>query len=677
MVRAGLAVLALSLLPACASAVSAEPPHVQVSLLADAGSIQPGRDLSVGVRFVLEDGWHVYWRNPGDSGDAPRVTWTLPPGLSAGDLEWPIPERIDAGPLTDFGYEGSTLLTTRLHVPPDLGNASTVDVGAEVRWLVCNPERCIPGVARPSLTLPVGTGAPPATDSTRLFEETRARLPTALPKGWRLTATATPSAIELVVRGMQEVRPPQVRFFPFGRETIEHAAPQVATLVPGGFQLALTPWRPATAPPRSLAGVLTVGERAYTVAVTVGHPAIAFEPLFLAFAGGLLLNLMPCVFPVLAIKALGLVGLQGESRRRARLHGFTYALGVVVSFWVLAGGLLAVRAGGANLGWGFQLQSPVVVALLASLFFGMALTLLGVSSFGGSIMGVGSKLAAGGGYRGAFFAGALATVVATPCTAPFMGTALGYALVQPPLVALGVFTSLGLGLALPYVAVTCVPALGALLPRPGRWMETLKQVLAFPLLATVVWLVWVVSLQAGSGAVAAILTALLLIGLAAWMTGRWSHRWTNALAVAMVVAALGVQVTIVPASEPRSDGVSALSWEPYSAERLDELLRAGRPVFIDFTAAWCVTCQVNERLALATPAVRAKMEAIGVVPVRADWTRPNPDITRALQEFGRDGVPLYVLYSGRRGEPPRILPQILTSSAVLTELEELETRSRT
>jgi thiol:disulfide interchange protein DsbD len=337
-----------------------------------------------------------------------------------------------------------------------------------------------------------------------------------------------------------------------------------------------------------------------------------------------------------------------------------------------------VRAGGGELGWGFQLQSPVVIALLASLFFWMALTLLGVSSMGGSLMGVGNRLAAGGGTRAAFFTGVLATVVATPCTAPFMGTALGYALVQPPAVALGVFTCLGLGLAAPYVAITLVPALGRHLPRPGGWMETLKQLLAFPLLATVVWLVWVASLQAGPGAVLAILTALLLLGAAAWVAGRWAGGAARIVVAALVAVALVLQARIAPVSEgPAVSAASALAWEPYSPARLGELLGAGRPVFVDFTAAWCVTCQVNERLALAAPAVAAKMRALGVVPVRADWTRPNPDIARALQEFGRDGVPLYVLYSGRRGDPPRILPQILTRETVLTELEQLEERSRT
>lgn len=684
MLRLPLAILALLLpfaLGAPALAMPVAAPHVRVDLLAETATVQPGRDATVGLRFVLEEGWHVYWRNPGDSGEAPTIEWTLPAGLAAGTLEWPAPQRIAFGPLTNFGYEGAVLLPARLHVAAAVATGTTLEVHARATWLVCDADECIPGSAPLSLMLPIDAAPPRAASEQPLFDAARAALPVPLPPAWRLAATAGPDALTLEVRGVDAPLESAPIFFPFGREVIEHAAPQRTTTAADGLRLVLTPWTGATAPPQQLDGVLTFGARAYTVAVPVDvggsrDAAGLPRPVVLAFAGGLLLNLMPCVFPVLALKALALVALAGDGRRRARLHGLVYALGVVVSFWLLAGVLLAVRAGGAQLGWGFHLQSPVVIALLAGLFFWMALTLLGVSSIGGSLMGVGGRLAAGGGYRAAFFTGVLATVVATPCTAPFMGTALGYALVQPPAVALAVFTALGLGLAAPYVAVTFVPALGRRLPRPGRWMETLEQLLAFPLLATVVWLVWVASLQAGPGAVAAILTMLVLIALAVWTAGRWHGSGARAAAVVLVVAALAIATTITPIADTRRAG-GALAWEPYSAARLDELLRAGTPVFVDFTAAWCVTCQVNERLALATPAVTAKMRALGVVPVRADWTRPDADIARALQRFGREGVPLYVLYSGRAADPPRILPQILTIEAVLTELAELETRSRT
>jgi thiol:disulfide interchange protein len=665
--------LALVLLPAVVRGAPVAAPHVQVELLADVATLRAGREAHVGVRFVPEPGWHVYWRNPGDSGEPPSVAWTVPPGFSVGALEWPAPARIAVGPLANYGYEGSVLLAARLDVPDDVA-APRVDVQARARWLVCDEEECIPGSGTLSLALPLGAGTPAPSAAAALFEAARARLPVAPPPAWRLGASVAGDALALEVRGMGAGldRPPL--FFPFGREVLEHAAPQTPAALDGGFRLALPRWSQSGAAPTTLEGVLTVGERAYAVAVPVAGPGLAIQPLVLAFAGGLLLNLMPCVFPVLALKAFGLVGLAGEDRRLARAHGLAYGLGVLVSFWALAGVLLAVRTGGRPLGWGFQLQSPVVVALLAGLFFWMALALLGATTIGGSLMGVGGRLAAAGGGRGAFFSGVLATVVATPCSAPFMGTALGYALVQPPAVALAVFTTLGVGLAFPYVAVTWVPGLAARLPRPGRWMETLKELLAFPLLATVVWLTWVASLQGGAAAVAGILTMLLLLGLAAWVTARWRAGWSRVVAAGAVAASLAAVAAIGSGAAPSA--ATGDGWEPYSAARMDELLRAKAPVFVDFTAAWCVTCQVNERLVLETRAVRDKMRAAGVIRVRADWTNPDPDITRALQQFGRDGVPLYVLYTGTE-DRPRILPQILTSELVIAELDRLGDRSPT
>lgn len=647
-------------------------PHVTVALVAETASLQPGRNMAVGLRLDVESGWHVYWRNPGDSGEAPRIVWQLPPGFHAGEIAWPTPARIPYGPLANYGYEGTVLLAMPLEVPQELP-ASPVDLRADAKWLVCNDDGCIPGSAPLSLTLPVESTSPRPSADAKLFEETRARLPLAKPERWHVSATTEAGTLTLAVSGSADPIEPPPLFFPFSREAIEAAAPQILTRTEDGFTLRLTR-APSQTPLTSLDGVLTIGKRAY--AITVAMPAsggLALVPLLLAFAGGLLLNVMPCVFPVLAIKAFALLGLGADARGEARAHGLAYTFGVLASFWALAAILIAVRASGAPLGWGFQLQSPAMVALLAAVFFWMALMLLDVTTVGGSLMGVGNTLASAGGYRGAFFTGVLATIVATPCSAPFMGTALGYALVQPPAIALAVFTALGLGLAFPYLLLTFVPAIGAYLPRPGAWMDTLKQLLAFPLLGTVVWLVWVASVQSGPTAVAAMLAMLVLLGFAAWAGRHGGGRIGRLAVVSAVVAALVVGGTIrrsdVPSAEP--------GWEPYSTTRLGEHLAAGRPVFVDFTAAWCVTCQVNERLVLARPAVRDRMRELGVVTVRADWTTPDPDITRALQQFGRDGVPLYVLYSGRGDEPPRILPQLLTTEIVFTELDKLERRSST
>ncbi|MCC6764597.1 MAG: thioredoxin family protein [Deltaproteobacteria bacterium] len=655
--------------PATAVMVSAK--HLDVELVSDVAAAAPGGTFRLGVRFVPEKGWHVYWRNPGDSGEPPRIEWMLPAGLTAGALEWPTPERIPVGPLAAFGYPGEVLLAAPVAVARDVAAGAPLPLRAQAKWLVCNDDECIPGGATLALTLPVGEGAAVAPEMARLFAA-RA-LPEKPPASWRVAARIDREHVTLEVDGASVALGTTPFFFAAERGALDASAPQPFTQRADGFALALTP---RAAAPTRLTGVLRVGDRAYGIDAPVGPPIapLSATPLALAFAGGLLLNLMPCVFPVLAIKALALVGLGGEERRRVRRHGIVYLAGIVASFWLLAGVLIAARAGGAELGWGFQLQHPAVIAALAMLFFWMALVLLDVVSVGGSIMGVGQHLTAGGGDRAAFFTGVLATVVATPCTAPFMGTAVGYALGQPAVVAFAVFTSLGLGLAFPYVLVTWVPALASRLPRPGAWMQTLKQLLAFPLLATVVWLVWVASFQAGPPAVGAILMGLVLVGFAAWVSAHWRGAGGRLIAAAAVVSALALAVTIrtLDAPAPATPGAADFAWEPFSTARIAELRAQGRPVFVDFTAAWCVTCQVNKKVALETAEVIAKMKQLGVVAVRADWTRPDAAITRALQEFGRDGVPLYVLYSGRESDPPRILPQILTPTIVIAELEKLE-----
>lgn len=666
------AAIALGVFAIRAPAAMVQAPHVQVDLLSDVASIAPGQDASVGIRFVPENGWHVYWRNPGDSGEAPTVNWMLPDGFRAGELQWPAPERIAAGPLTNFGYEGAVLFPARLQVPKEL-SAKSIELAARVGWLVCNPEECIPGEAQLSLSVPIAPRATPSL-SAPLFAAARQRVPEPSPSSWRWSASAMGDSVTLSLQGFPDSLSQPPVFFPYDRESIEPSAPQAVVTAANGFELTLRRWPQSTAP--TLDGVMTIGARAYAITVPITTAGFRFQPLLFALLGGLLLNLMPCVFPVLALKGLALVNLAGEGLRRARMHGLLYALGVVVSFWILATVLLILRAGGEQLGWGFQLQSPAVIIALAGLFFWMALTLLGVSTIGASIMGIGNSLTVGDGYRSAFFTGVLATVVATPCTAPFMGAALGYALVQPPAIALAVFTSLGMGLALPYTALTFVPSLSRLLPRPGAWMDTLKQLMAFPLLATVVWLVWVASLQGGPSAVRAALSVILLLGFAAWMTARSSSRsarFATAFALLAVVMIGGSVTSSAPSAIAERGG---LAWEPYSAARVEELVRQGKPVFVDFTAAWCVTCQVNKQLVLETEAVAAKMREVGIVALRADWTRPDPDISRALAQFGRDGLPLYVLYTGRANDPPRILPQILTSHIVITELEQLERGSK-
>src|SRR2546427_520251 len=413
-----------------------------------------------------------------------------------------------------------------------------------------------------------------------------------------------------------------------------------------------------------------------TVTLTVATRDLALaHAMALALAGGLVLNLMPCVLPVLSVKTLALVNHAG-GRAVLRRHGLAYAFGVLASFAGVAGALLALRAGGEQIGWGFQLQSPVVVTLLADVLFTVALSLSGVFVVSGRFAGAGQSLAGRAGYAGSFFTGALATVAATPCTAPFMGAAVGYAVTQPWPTALLIFETLALGLALPFLLLTLIPAWRRFLPRPGRWMERLQQALAFPLYASVAWLLWVVSQQAGSSGVAAAMAGLVLIGLAAWLyqvSREARPSWRRIATAAVAMLALGA-VVLGPVTSGRSSAqptTRADGWEAFSTARLAELRAAGRPVFVNVTAAWCLTCLVNERVALRSPAVAEALARKSVATLKADWTKRDLAITRVLGSFGRNGVPLYLLYPGRAAGEPEVLPQILSEGAVIDALGKL------
>ncbi len=682
------AVLALALVwlarPALAAAVKA--PHVSVDLVAEGKSLKPGETGWVGVRFTTDPGWHVYWRNPGDSGMPTSIAWKVPAGITVGELAWPRPDRILEGPLVSYGYEEGVLLMAPLTLPAARPTGGTVTLAARATWLVCK-DTCIPGHADLTLTLPVGDGA--AGPHAALFTRARARLPAPPPPTWRTAASVYGSTLTLVMAGASVQK--SVQFFPLIPGQVDNAAPQRITRGRDGVSLVLPLSDQAKGAPAVLEGVLVAGDRAWTLAVPVGAsaastpaaPGTAAVPgtgealrgflwaLLLAFAGGMILNLMPCVFPILSIKVLGFVRESAAHPREVRIHGLLYGAGVLVSFWALTSALLVLKSGGERLGWGFQLQSPSVIALLAATLFLLALNLFGVFEAGTTVARHAGAVRWGEGRSAAFFTGVLATFLATPCTAPFMGTAVGYAAIQPAHIGLAVFSALALGMAAPYVALSFVPALGRHLPRPGRWMETFKQVMAFPLLATVIWLIWVLGLQAGLAAVTQVLACLLVVALAAWLYGRWHTGTMRAVAGGLVVAALAAMLAVMRHPAPSPVAAMDGDWRPWSAAAVERETAAGRPVFVDFTAAWCLTCKVNELVALDTADGRAALKRHGVVMLKADWTNADPAIERALASFGRNGVPLYVLYPGRKGSAPRILPQILTAQSLATELDRL------
>ena len=680
-------------LPSAANPVATE--NVRAQLISEVTAIRSGTPFWVALYLDIRDGWHTYWRNPGDSGLATTIEWSLPDGFTAGDIHWPYPERIPVGSLMNYGYHGEVYLLIPITPPAELSADTPLTLTTRADWLVCQ-ENCIPEAATLHLTLPATT-ADPSRDSRweEAFDMTRQML--SRPSPWPVTVTADNVKLFLTLNTSEAIAEnlETLHFFPYRYGVLENAAPQSLTRDEGFIRLELARGEIQDIPPQPLGGVLVATVRTpdglQVQAVSVSAPPATAadagdaefylgQALILALLGGLLLNLMPCVFPVLSMKALSIVQHGRAARSQVRRHGLAYTAGVLVCFAAIAGVMLALRAAGTQIGWGFQLQSPVFVTLLAYLFFVLGLSLSGVFTVGNTLMDLGSGWATRPGYRGSFATGALAVVAATPCTVPFMGTAMGFAVTQPWPVALTVFLALGAGLALPYLLLCFCPPLLRWLPKPGPWLAAVKEFLAFPLYATVIWLVWVLSQQAGPQGVALALSGLLLIVFAIWLyqrltsAGGMIQRLGKAAFMGTVIAALGLAVlpdgdTGEAALSSAKASNSGPAWEPFSRARLDTLRADGRPVFVNMTAAWCITCLVNERVALRSAELARRFADKGVVYLKGDWTNRNPEITQFLDAFGRSGVPLYVLYPPLPELEPMILPQILSEATLLRALE--------
>jgi thiol:disulfide interchange protein/DsbC/DsbD-like thiol-disulfide interchange protein len=652
--------------------------HLTVEMVSLGPSIAPGGTLDVGLVITLEEKWHVYWINAGDSGEPPRINWTLPKGITAAPMRFPIPSRLPLGPLMDFGYEDEVAFPVQLTAASNL-KPGPIHLDAKVDWLVCR-EVCIPGKAHLGLNLTVDPNAAAPTQPVGALGEALGLLPKSLAPGMK--ATVTGGKTEFVIDLITGERAIDAEFYPFDQEQIANAGDQNVEPLPDGVRLRVPRAPELTKLPARLHGVIKLDEEhafevtAPVVAGEVPPPAngkatssgttqlTAVTALGLAFVGGIILNLMPCVFPVLFLKGLALVQSSNEDRVRLRKHGLVYTLGILVSFWAIVAVLLVVRAGGSQAGWGFQLQSPVFIALLAAGLFFFALSLAGQFELGLSLTSVGGELAEKQGYTGSFFTGVLATIVATPCTAPLMGAAVGFALSQPPWITFAVFTALALGLAVPYLALSFHPAWTRILPRPGAWMDVLKQLTAIPLFATVIWLTWVYGhLFTGDGVdrIARLLLCFLLIAVAGWVLGRWPARWASSIAAGVI----GIVAIAIPLHQPKD---TTLSWQPYSQQALDQARAGGHPVFIDFTAAWCLSCQVNERIVLRSPEVQREFADNKVTLIKADWTQYDPEITRQLASVGRSGVPTYVIYPAVKGDAD-VLPELLTKDIVLNALK--------
>ncbi len=716
--------------------------HVTAELLARNHAVQPGQSVQVGLRLQHIPHWHTYWRNPGDSGLPTTIEWTLPAGATMGAIDWPAPKRLPIGPLVNYGYEDDLLLPMRFTAPADAQPGSVLELRAQATWLVCR-DICIPENATLKLSLPVAEpgAAPGSSESAALFD--RALAQKAMPlQGW--TATLQHSGAEMLLQldrqgGKQAAAAPlpAIHVFPYAEQLIEPAQHELYS-TPTGYAVRLRVAANASVPPRFDAiAVLQSANGEPTRAIWNGpHPSVEFSApvqavaaitlpvgaallaasnasaadrskpagalateqlagqaplgllaaLLLALIGGMVLNLMPCVFPVLSIKLLSL-SQHDPSRSALRTHAAAYSAGVVVSFIALAGALLGLRAAGSAVGWGFQLQEPGVVFVLALLFFALGLNLMGAFEFGNLLPQRLARWRASRPAADAFGAGVLAVVAASPCTAPFMGAALGFAVTQSTTTALAVFAVLGIGMALPYAALVVLPGWRSRLPKPGAWMLRLKQLLAFPMFATVVWLIWVLGLQAGIDGAAKALLALVGLAFAVWASGSLRKgsgvsRAGNAIGMMALAALLVWSWPATLSSSGPGDHIAdtrrigdgkATIWQTYSDDALRRQLAEGRPVFVDFTAAWCVSCQVNKQLVLNTQGAQLAFARSEVALMRADWTRRDADITEALARLGRNGVPVYALH--RPGKEPLLLPEILTLGVLRDALSTLQPRA--
>lgn len=641
------------------AATFAEGRNSALNLYADRTAAVAGEEMRLAVDIDLRAGWHSYWVNPGDSGDVLRLTWDVPEGVKAGDIEWPTPHRLPYGPLLNFGYENHATMLAPLTVPEGFkGDSVTLKAKAEI--LVCQ-EICIPEKEELSLTLPVAKTSEPANEE--LFKEADKAIP--VPDDAKLTYGE--QAGNLVVT-IEKSLPEDSALYPLEWGLIENTAPQTVSV--SGTRTTFTIQRGTRSMDEVKDTDFVVGKdhtgwQFHGSQGAVPQPAPrsdmgVVQALLFAVIGGIILNLMPCVFPILSMKALALVQLSGTERGQARGEAIAYTLGILLSFAGLAGLMIALKEAGQAIGWGFQLQSPIVVTILVWVMVLVALNLLGVFSINRFIRW-GDHLLHHSGWTGAFFTGVLATIVATPCSAPFMATALGAALVQPAPIAILIFMALGFGLALPFLLIAFVPAIVQHLPRPGIWMEHFKQLLAFPLLATAVWLAWVVVGQAGADILPFVAGGAVLIGFLAWLSHHKSAlaviaHWLSVIALVWMLMSL-----------PMMPATTEDEIEAYSPARLEEAVATGNPVFVNMTAKWCVTCLVNEKTTLSSAGVMETFAKANVTYLKGDWTVKDPAITEFLERHGRDGVPLYVLY---RNGKEIVLPQILTPSIVVDALNE-------
>lgn len=688
--------------------------YTSVTPIAEHIALRPAEEITIATQIDLAPHWHVYWKNPGDSGLPVKIQWELPEGFEIGEIKWPTPDKISYDILVNYGYYDQTILLQTLKAP-DVLPEGKVTLKAKVDMLVCN-EICIPESSEILLDL---------NDPEKLEEDNaeyieKAKLKIASPIKGQFIYSELDSFLQLSLKPedrtlLTDATADNVEFFPYDWGIINHVAMPEAEVEDGHISIKHERGDQSFEEIETLRGLLVIkgkkGEnqgfeieaiaekKTISPSVTVNQnnttqpqnvqstnksvqPAKTtwFSALYLALFGGLILNLMPCVFPVLSMKALSLVKMGEKEKKTAQAHGIAYTLGVVLSFLVIGGILVFLKEAGSVIGWGFQLQNPVVVAVLAYLLFAIGLNLVGFFDFDFGLGNVGNKLTQGHSVTSSFFTGALATIVATPCTAPFMGAAMGFALTQGTIVSLSVFAALGFGLALPYLLLSIFPPLRAFLPKPGAWMNTFKQFLAFPMFASSIWLIWVLDQQSGAMGILFVLLGMLSIAFAVWL----SHIRTSGLAKSLkrICFALSLLVALYSLSHIKTEMVNQKTdtenyafEQPFSQEKLSELLQGDDPVFVEMTAAWCITCKINHNIAINTDATKTLFNDNKVQYLVGDWTNSDDTITKYLASYGRNGVPLYVFYGARDPQTkirpePYILPQVLTPKIVKESIEQ-------
>ena len=639
---------------------------VKSSLLSSTSAVVPGQPFEVGVLLEMAPGWHTYWEYSGDAGLPIEIAWNLPPGFQAGPIQWPVPEaKLEPGDIQTYAYSGRVLLPVKITPPKDVSGSITLR--ANVSWLVCK-DTCVPGDAKVEISIPAGQEANPL--HAALFDEFRSMIPSKNAPPFSLDWKSKAGNLKLHLSGLAPGEQPEL--FPLPRDGQTAAHPKF--FPPDRFEISGSEFH----------GVLAIrqGEqrKAWVVDSNLAPPVPSqsaspglWLALFYGFLGGIILNLMPCVLPVISLKIFGFIHQAGNSRIQILAHGLSFTAGIFTWFLGLAVVIVFLKSLGTQVTWAFQFQNPWFNVVIGTLVFVFALNLAGVFEviLPGRAATTLEKTGDAAGLGGSYFQGVFATLLATPCTAPFLGSALGFAFSQSSLVIFSMFASIASGMALPYLLLTAQPGWMSFLPRPGAWMERLKQFMAFPLFATLVWILLVLGGQRGVDSIVWFCAFLLCAALACWLYGAFHQNKLVALLAAVIFcsgAGFFLGEKFAHSGQIPSDGIA---WVPFSKDRLKTELAAGKTVFVDFTADWCITCKFNEKTAIDTTSVRALLREKKIVPMKADWTNANPDITETLKKFGRVGVPFYVIYANGNASSPVVLPELLTEAILIDALKKI------